>query len=169
MKRYDLNTLADSVFRDEAIAAIDRLAANGLPDKKDFWRTQMKQLQLVARDEPLQVRNYAKHQLEKQLTDKQKNYRNPEVASIWETAMNCCEPSGVGSGWSIQSAAKPFFESGWSMLEMPIPKGASVEERQARNKLKAGQTAFIQQWTRDVTPVFFDFFCVEYIFRISEL
>lgn len=171
MKPYDLSTLADGVLREQAVAAVESLRKNGFPKPKDFGRTQMKNLQHIARVEPLQVSKYAKHQHEKLPRDNDGYVRSShqDIATVWQSVMDCYRGGSKREAWSLDQEGRKYWEQVWQTLDTSVPQGASVEDRQQRNLLKADRKQFQETWLADTVPIFFDHFCIEYVFQITRL
>ena len=169
MKPYDLNVLADGILREQAVTAIELLSRNGLPKPKHFGRTQMKDLQHIARNEPLKVLDYAKHQQGKLPKDKFLNVRpsHQDIAAIWQVVIDCYHSNSVNT-WSLEGEGRNYWEQSWRALDTPLPKGASTEDRQQRNLQKAQRKQFQDRWLSDIVPIFFDFFCTEYVFHLPH-
>ena len=115
----------------------------------------------MAHDEPHNVKPYAIHQRGK--SDR------PDIQAVWGKVIRRCEtPPNDQDAWSIASAARPYFAPQWAALDTPLPIGAPVAELQRRNRLKDERKAFLEKWTQEVTPIFFDFFCTEYNYYIRH-
>jgi len=169
MTTYDRQQLAETILRDQAIVAVEKLVAEGLVEEKKLGRTQLKHLQQVARDRPDQVRPYARHQLEKIPTDKHKNHVgvDAKIANFWQVVSGCVETSGNRDAWSLSQQAKTYFPAELNVLDQPLPNGASIEQRQQRNKLNKTKSEFLKDWDDWAVPAFFDFFCIEYLYRLK--
>ena len=47
-------------------------------------------------------------------------------------------------------------------------KGMTPDERTRRNQLKQGQRKWLEQWTKEHVPAFFERFCAHALFRLTE-
>ena len=130
----------------------------------------MKNLQHIARVSPLQVSNYAKHQREKLPKDKDKNIKasHQGIASVWQAVIDCCQLTKNSDTGSLEKEGRKYWDTTWLVLDSPLPQGAKIEDRQHRKQLSGARKEFQERWLSETVPVFFDFFCIEYVFQITH-
>ena len=150
--------LSDTKYPLHACSRLDQLLGNGrrLPVKK----AQIYGLRQIARQEPGKVHDFATHQRERA----QRKEQREEVA-FWELVSMLCNSTAE---WSVRRESLDHLPG--ELREDNIPKkrkGMTHAERRERNVLKQRQREWLDKWTGDQIPAFFERFCTHALYRLE--
>lgn len=131
-----VNRLSDTVYRDQAREQLDALLAN-IPVK----RTQLYGLRQIARQQPLQVKNFAEHQRKRA----ERKNRQSEV-QFWQLVERLCDSR---DGWSVRVEGTRH-----------APPGLREETKRRQREWRDG-------WEKTHVPAFFERFCTHALYRLG--
>lgn len=136
MTKVDL--LSDTVYRDKARKRLDAL----LDEIRKFpvKTAQLYGLRQIARQQPLQVKNFAEHQR----TRAERKNKQSEVR-FWKLVEELCDSS---TGWSVR--VEGFKDA---------PELHEETKRRQRERL--------DRWARTHVPAFFERFCTHALYRLK--
>ncbi len=167
MRLIDL--LSDTVYRDQAVKELHSLVQNAV--KFPVETSQIHGLRQIARQQPAKVSEFAGHQ-------KERAERKCEIASetaklkleaeidFWTLVLNLC--GAQTSDWSVLKEGHAHLPE--ELREENIParqSGMTQEEQRHRNELRKRQREWLNQWTTEHIPVFFQRFCTQCLYRKS--
>ena len=137
MTKVDL--LSDTVYRVQACEQVDALLGEleGFPVK----RTQLYGLRQIARQQPLQVKNFAEHQR----TRAERKNRQSEV-QFWQLVERLCDSR---NGWSVRV------------------EGDKHAPPELRNESRRRQREWRDRWEKTHIPAFFERFCTHALYRLK--
>ena len=146
-----LDLLSDTVYRDQARQQLDDL----LGELRTFpvKRTQLYGLRQIARQQPEQVKNFAKHQRER-------TKRQSEI-EFWQLVEKLCD--------SIREEGLRHAPCELREENIPVkkPSGMTPAERSARKQLKKRQKEWGDTWAMTHIPAFFERFCTHALYRLG--
>ena len=164
-----LDQLSDTVYREQAVSQLDDLL--GARGTFPVQKTQIYGLRQIARQEPGKVGEFARHQRERaerkreQISKRGGSGLDAEI-EFWSLVDRL---SGSSSPWSVLSEGLERVPA--ELRDENIPartKGMTPDERTRRNQLKQGQRKWLEQWTKDHVPAFFERFCAHALFRLGR-
>lgn len=164
MRTVDL--LSDTDYREQACKQLDAVLrdSSGFPVK----RAQLYGLRQIARQQPGKVKEFAGHQrkrAEQKFKDASEGHKpklQPEL-DFWKLVGDLCDSS---SDWSVSKMG--LENAPPELLEENIPpkrKGMPSAQRSKRNELKQRQKKWLEQWTKEHIPAFFERFCTHALYR----
>lgn len=171
--------LSDTIYRQQAVKQLHQL----LGDDKKFpvEPTQIYGLRQIARQEPERVGDFATHQGQRAQNryDAENERRNPkaEVLQKWETEVNFwtlvtnfCGDSP--DRWSVKTEGHSYLPEEFrneNRREVPgsNPK-ETTQNQQHNNSLKKGQRDWLEKWSNEHIPAFFERFCTHCLFCIGK-
>ena len=165
----DLDQLSDTVYREQAVRQLDDLlgACRSFPVE----RTQIYGLRQIARQEPGKVGEFARCQRERaerkreQISKRGGSELDAEI-EFWSLVDKLCRSS---SPWSVLSEGLERAPAELRNENIPAgTKGMPRDERTRLKQLKQGQKKWLEQWTKDHVPAFFERFCAHALFRLTE-
>lgn len=164
-----VDLLSDTVYRDQAVRELHPLVQNAVEFPVEA--SQIHGLREIARQQPAKVSEFARHQ-------KERAERKSEIASettkqkleseidFWTLVINLC--GAPTSDWSVLREGRDRLPE--ELREENIParqSGMTQEERTHRNTLKKRQGEWLNQWTNEHIPAFFQRFCTQCLYRKS--
>lgn len=155
-----LDWLSDTTYRDQAARKLHLLeqSADEL-QKFPVETSQIYGLREIARQQPARVSDFARHQKERA----QKLEKQTEV-DFWNLVENLCDAST--SDWSVRKEGHAYLPE--ELREENIPEkrpGMTPEEQTHRNQLRECQREWLNRWTNEHIPVFFQRFCTQCLYR----
>ena len=167
MRSADL--LSDTVYREQACRQLDDL----LQDRQRFpvEKSQLDGLRQIARQQPGRVKEFAGHQRERaerklesvsRRSERQRANLQAEI-DFWLLVGRLCDST---SDWSVHRAGLEHAPT--ELREENIPPkraGMTPAERTHRNQLKRRRQEWIEQWTSEHIPAFFERFCTHALYR----
>jgi len=157
MTIFDL--LSDTTYRDRAVRELHPLVQNA--DKFPVADSQIHGLRQIARQQPTRVSEFARHQKKRA----EKLEKQTEV-DFWDLVMNLCDNSS--SDWSIRKEGHAHLPE--ELREENIPAKCpdmTPEEQGHRKELRKRQRRWLDQWSNEHIPVFFQRFCTQCLYRKS--
>ena len=151
-----VDRLSDTVYRDQAREQLDALLAE--IQRFPVKRTQLYGLRQIARQQPLQVKNFAEHQRERA----ERKNRQSEV-SFWKLVERLCDSP---NGWSIRVEGTKHAPPKLRDIP-PRHAGMTDAERRARNQLRQCLREWNHRWTMTHIPAFFQRFCTHALYRLG--
>ena len=148
--------LSDTVYPLCACSTLDQFLSNGR--RFPVQRAQIYGLRQIVRQEPGSVHDFATHQRERA----QRKARREEVA-FWELVRMLCNST---TEWSVRREGLQHLPH--RLREENIPKkrqGMTHAERSDRNALRQRQREWLDKWTGDQIPAFFERFCTHALYR----
>jgi len=164
-----LDQLSDTVYRDKANEIVGQFVSEyGAP----ITRSQIYGLRQIACQQPHLLKSFADHQrerAEKKLETAGKSSRQNLEAEVafWKLIADLCEPGRLP--WSIATEAEAQMPP--ELREENIPARAdckSNEERSRRRQLVAQRKQFLERWTAEHVPAFFQRFCTHYLYELAK-
>lgn len=155
-----VDLLSDTVYRDQARAQLDNL----LEDVGAFpvQRSQIYGLRQIARQQPLQVKAFAKHQRKRAESKK-----NASEIQLWNLVERLCD--STTPGWSIHTEEKQHRPDKLSDQSIPEKRpGMTNEERRTRNHIRGQKHKWLTKWETNHIPAFFERFCTHALYRMAE-
>ena len=164
------DVLSDTVYREQACKRLDNL----LHDRQRFpvEKAQLYGLRQIARQQPTSVADFAKHQrqrAERKLESASRGRRAGLEAEIefWTLVGELCYSN---SAWSVQRSGLEHAPT--ELREENIPRkrtGMTPAERMHRNQLKKRRQEWIEEWTKEHIPAFFERFCTHALYLRETL
>ena len=162
-----LDLLSDTVYRDRAVRELHPL----VQDAYEFpvETSQIHGLRQIARQQPARVSEFARHQKERAerkyeiASEEKKTDFDPEI-NFWDLVVRLSD--GSTSDWSVLKEGHAHLPE--KLREENIPEkrsGMTPEEQTHRNTLKRHQREWLNQWTNEHIPVFFQRFCTQCLYR----
>ena len=162
-----LDLLSDTVYRDRAVRELHPLVQNA----REFpvETSQIHGLRQIARQQPAKVSEFARHQRERAerkreiASEEKKSDFDPEI-NFWDLVVRLCD--GTTSDWSVLKEGRDRLPE--ELREENIPEnrsGMTPEERTHRNTLKRCQSEWLNQWSNEHIPAFFQRFCTQCLYR----
>ena len=148
--------LSDTVYVLHACRRLDQFLGNC--GRFPVQSAQIYGLRHIARQEPGKVDDFAIHQRERA----QRRGRRDEVA-FWELVRMLCNST---TEWSVRREGLQHLPQ--ELREENIPTkydGMMHAERRDRNALKQGQRKWLNSWTGEQIPAFFERFCTHALYR----
>ena len=152
-----VDLLSDTTYRDQAVRQLHRLLGNA--SEFPVESTQIYGLREIARQQPDKVLKFAEHQGERA----EKLQKQAEV-DFWSLVAKLCRPSV--SDWSVYTEGHNYLPE--DIQEENIPPrqaGMTQEEQRHRNELKTRQREWLNQWSNEHIPAFFERFCTQCLYR----
>lgn len=134
-----VDQLSDTVYRDQAHQQLDALLAE--IQRFPVKRTQLYGLRQIARQQPLQVKNFAEHQRERA----ERKNRQSEV-QFWQLVKRLCDSR---DGWSVRVEGTRH-----------APCGLREETKRRQREWRDG-------WEKTHVPAFFERFCTHALYRLG--
>lgn len=150
--------LSDTVYPLRACRKLDQFLGNRR--KPPVRRAQIYGLWQIARQEPGKVHEFATHQRERA----QRKDRREEGA-FWEVVRMLCNST---TEWSVRQEGLQHLPH--ELREENIPPkydGMTHAERHDRNALKQRQRKWLDHWTGEQIPAFFERFCTHALYRLE--
>ena len=165
-----VNLLSDTVYRDQAAKELHLLeqSANEL-QKFPVETSQIHGLREIARQQPGRVSEFAGHQKERaerkyEIASEEKKLELAEEINFWDLVVRLCD--GTTSDWSVFKEGRDHLPE--KLREENIPEkrsGMTPEEQTHRNTLKKSQREWLNQWSNEHIPAFFQRFCTQCLYR----
>lgn len=166
MTKVDL--LSDTVYRDKARKRLDALLdeIRKLPVKT----AQIYGLRQIARQQPLRVKEFARHQRERaeqkheSASERAKSILKSEI-QFWRLVEELCDSA---TEWSVRQEGARHAPP--ELREENIPPrrpGMTDDERRNRNQLRQRQRKWSDSWTMTHVPAFFERFCTHALYRLK--
>lgn len=160
-----LDLLSDTVYREQACERLDDL----LDDRQRFpvSRAQLYGLRQIARQQPLEVREFARHQRTR-AERKSKTASGQEAdldaeIDFWKLVGDLCDST---SGWSVRGEGLEHAPAEHREENIPPKRaGMTPAERALRKQLTSGRREWLKNWDREHIPAFFERFCLEALYR----
>ena len=163
-----VDLLSDTVYRDQARDRLDKLLED--MDAFPVQRSQIYGLRQIARQQPLQVTEFAEHQRGRAERKKENagataQLRLESEIKLWSLVKRLCDST---TGWSVQTEAKRHLPDKLSDENIPVNRpGMTSDERRARNQLRGQQRKWITAWEMNHVPAFFERFCTHALYRLG--
>ena len=163
-----LDLLSDTVYRDQARDQLDKLLED--VDAFPVQRSQIYGLRQIARQQPLQVTEFAEHQRGRAERKKENAGANAQLRleseiKLWSLVKRLCDST---TGWSVHTEAKRHLPDKLSDENIPANRpGMTSDERRARNQLRGQQRKWITAWETNHVPAFFERFCTHALYRLG--
>ena len=132
-------------------------------------KAQIYGLRQIARQQPRNVNNFAEKQRERtsrkleNASERAKPNLQAEI-KFWTLVSNLCSDST--SNWSVVKEGRTHLPV--ELQEIPAKRqGMTHEERSRRNELNKRKREWLEQWTDDHIPAFFERFCTHALYRIG--
>jgi hypothetical protein len=156
----DLDIAADTVFRDEAVGALERFAGeHGCPVR----RTQIEGLRQVAFNQPGGVRDFADHQRKKA----ERRQFGDEIA-FWDLIVRVCgSVNSPASQWSLHRFADEQMPADCRVGKKPHPS-APPDQHRAHREAKQRSDSWYRKRVAEDYPAFFQRFCAHYLYLLSK-
>ena len=163
-----VDLLSDTTYCEQAVQQLDQQLgdSNQFPVK----RTQIYGLRQVARQQPGEVQGFANHQRERAQHKQENASENaklkfqPEI-DFWTLVSNLC--SNPTSNWSVQEEGRTHLPG--DLQNIPAKRqGMTHEEQRHRNELNRRQREWLEQWTNEHIPAFFERFCTHALYRMGK-
>ncbi len=164
-----LDVLSDTVYREQANMYLDQLIGKTIDGKLPVKKTQIYGLREIARKQPHRVIGYAKHQRDRAETQIENCSRHvrPKLqneSDFWKMVESLCISL---TSWSVRSEGIQHLPS--EICESSIPQnitGMTQADRAKRKQLKQRQKEFLDRWTEQHVPAFFERFCTHALYRL---
>ena len=164
-----VDLLSDTVYRDQAHAQLDNL----LEDVGAFpvQRSQIYGLRQIARQQPLQVTEFADHQRERAERKMEKASQKAQLRleseiKLWMLVKSLCDST---TDWSIRAEAQNYVPDILRDENIPINRpGMTNEERSARNRIRSQQREWRIDWEVHHIPALFERFCTHALYLMTE-
>ena len=164
-----VDLLSDTVYRDQARDQLDKL----LKDVSAFpvQRSQLYGLRQIARQQPLQVTEFAEHQRGRAERKKENAGQNAQLRleseiKLWTLVKRLCDST---TGWSVRTEAQHYLPD--RLRDENIPEnrpGMTNEERRTRNQIRSQQREWLIVWEARHIPALFERFCTHALYRMAE-
>lgn len=163
-----VDLLSDTTYCEQAVQQLDRLLGdlNQFPVK----RAQIYGLRQIAHQEPREVQGFVNHQRERAERKQENASENvkpkfqPEI-DFWTLVSNLC--SNSTSNWSVQEEGRAHLPE--DLKNIPARRqGMTHEEQRHRNELNRRQREWLDQWTNEHIPAFFERFCTHALYRLGK-
>ena len=163
-----VDRLSDTVYRDQACKQLNALLRE--PQEFPVRRTQIYGLRQIARQQPLQVKNFAEHQRERAerkhegASERAKPSLESEI-QFWKLVESLCDSP---SGWSVREEGTKHTPP--ELREENIPPrrpGMTDAERRERNQLRQRLREWNDRWAMTHIPAFFERFCTHALYRLK--
>ena len=165
-----LDLLSDTTYRNQAVKALHPLEQSANELKKFPVETsQIHGLSEIARQQPARVSEFARHQKERAerkreiASEEKKPDFDPEI-NFWDLVVRLSE--GSTSDWSVRKEGHDRLPE--ELREENIPEkrpGMIPQEQTHRNQLRKRQREWLNRWTNEHIPVFFQRFCTQCLYR----
>lgn len=164
-----VDLLSDTVYRDQACDQLDKLLedVSALP----VQRSQIYGLRQIARQQPLQVTEFAEHQRgradrKKESAGKNAQLRLESEIKLWTLVKRLCDST---ADWSVHAEAQHYLPDRLRDENIPVNRpGMTSEERRARNQLRGQQSKWLTEWKASHIPSLFERFCTHALYRMAE-
>ena len=158
-----VHLLSDTVYPRQAVKQLHQLLGND--NRFPVESSQIYGLRQIARQQPNQVADFAKHQAERA----EKSQKQAEV-NFWALVINLCSDSAPD--WSVRKEGHPYLPAELRDENFREVKGATPQEtqqnQQHNNKIKKGQQEWLEKWNSEHIPAFFERFCTHCLFCIAK-
>ena len=166
-----LDLLSDTTYRDQAVKELHPLVQNATEFPVET--SQIHGLREIARQQPASVSGFARHQKERaerkyEIASEMTKLKLEAEIAFWTLVINLC--SSPTSDWSVLKEGHAHLPE--ELCEENIPKkrpGMTPEERTHCNTLKERQREWLNRWTNEHIPVFFQRFCTQCLYRKALL
>ena len=162
-----LDLLSDTVYRDQAVKKLHPLVQNATEFPVET--SQIHGLHEIARQQPASVSDFATHQKERaerkhKIASETAQLKLEAEIDFWNLVENLCDAST--SDWSVRKEGHAHLPE--ELREENIPEkrpGMIPEEQTHRNQLRKRQREWLNRWTNEHIPVFFQRFCTQCLYR----
>ena len=159
----EVDRLSDTVYRKQACEQLDGLL--GKSERFPVERSQIYGLRQVARQQPGKVKEFAQHQSRR--AERRHRPGLQEEVGFWSLVDHLCDSS---SDWSVRSEGLAHAPS--DIREENIPKKNECKtdaDRRHRNRLRMRQRDWLDRWTGEHVPAFFERFCTHALYLRETL
>jgi hypothetical protein len=163
----ELDVLADTDFRERAIAAVEKfIATYGCP----VARSQIAGLRQIAAHEPRLLPDFAGKQKmradKRYLDSNQKNEHYAHESRFWELIVNLCNGTQPKHPWSLAQARDQALPGGLRVEKQAPGARLSKEEQAALKQRKDDRERWLRRWEQEHYPIFFQRFCAHYLYKM---
>lgn len=170
-----VDRLSDTVYRDQAREQLDALLRELQGYLQENYRFPVKRTQLyglrqIARQQPKQVKNFARHQRERAerkhegASERAKPSLESEI-KFWKLVESLCDSH---TDWSVHVEGARHAPP--ELREENIPPrrpGMTDAERRDRNQLRQRLREWNDRWEKTHVPAFFERFCTHALYRLK--
>ena len=164
-----VDLLSDTVYRDQAVRELHPLVQNAVEFPVEA--SQIHGLREIARQQPAKVSEFARHQKERaerkyEIASETTKLKLEAEIAFWTLVINLC---GVPtSDWSVRKEGRDRLPEELREENIPARQSDMTQaERTHRNTLKKRQGEWLNQWTNEHIPAFFQRFCTQCLYRKS--
>ena len=162
-----LDLLSDTVYRDRAVRELHPLVQNA--DKFPVEDSQIHGLRQIARQQPDKVSEFARHQKERaerkyEIASETTKLKLEAEIAFWNLVINLC--GAPTSDWSVLKEGRDRLPE--ELREENIPAKCpdmTPEEQGHRKELRKRQREWLNQWSNEHIPAFFQRFCTQCLYR----
>lgn len=168
----EVDVLADTVFRDEAVRAIDEFTGE---HECPVRRSQIEGLRQITINQHGEVRAFADHQRKK--AERRQQGLNPtskksaelgHVIAFWDLIVRLCGSANTPTGqWSLHRFAEEQSPADCRVGNKPHGS-APPEEHRAFREAKQRSDSWHKRRMAEDYPAFFQRFCAHYLYRLSK-
>lgn len=166
MTRVDL--LSDTIYCEQAVKQLDQLLGDSY--RFPVERAQIYGLRQIARQQPRKVVEFANHQRERteRKLENASERAKPNLEAerdFWALVSGLCSGDPT-LDWSVHKEGHAHLPV--ELQNIPAKwQGMTHEERRHRNELNKRQREWLEQWTNEHIPAFFERFCTHALYRIG--
>ena len=161
-----LDLLSDTVYSEQAVRKLHQLLRNA--DEFPVETSQIHGLRQIARQQPARVSEFAEHQKERaerkyEIASETTKLKLESEINFWTLVANLCDST---SDWSVRNEGHTHLPEEIRDENIPTKRpGMTHEEQTHRNALRKHQRDWLNQWTNEHIPLFFERFCTQCLYR----
>lgn len=165
-----IQVLSDTTYSTRAAEAVDTLVKTcGCPVR----RSQVAGLRQIANNQPGSVKEFAEKQRQRARKRMENASQNVQLKiqneiEFWKCVANLCDGRPPNAAWSLQHEAEAALSNHFNVEPLPAGTNLTREQQAERAATKKRQQNWLSEWRNEHYPVFFQHFCVHYLYRLYK-